>query len=98
MRLEAKIEERAAHRAWVEHGVPSVKFIPWGETGLMDRWFFLPEGRPLLVEFKQPGEELKPKQAFWRARLLALGYDVIDCDDVEKALEAIRARLRARGY
>ncbi len=93
---EASIERAVAKRALLEHGVQSVKFNPFGETGIPDRWFLLPGGRPFIVEFKQPGQPTTAKQDYWIGVLTRLGYDVEVHDDVEGAILAIQTRLLRR--
>src|SRR5690606_15283156 len=53
--------------------------------GYPDRIFWLPGGRPLLVEFKQPGEPLELKQVHHVRELLDLGYLVEVHDNAERA-------------
>jgi hypothetical protein len=62
-----------------------------------DRLFFIPGGRPLLIEFKKPGKVPTPKQAHRIKELRELGYDVEVCDSKEQGVEAIRSRLCADG-
>lgn len=93
---EASIERAVAKRALLEHGIQSVKFNPFGETGIPDRWFLLPGGRPFIIEFKQPGQPLTAKQTYWVGVLTRLGYDVEVHDRVEDAVLAIQTRLLRR--
>lgn len=60
-----------------------------------DRLFFIPGGRPLLIEFKRPGKQPTPKQAARIKKLKELGYDVEVCDNKEQSIAVIRARLEA---
>jgi len=94
MGAESALERAVARDAHTGYGVESLKFTPLGETGIPDRWFLIPGGRPFLIEFKAPGEEPKPKQDYWIAKLRRLGYDVEVHDTYEGALEAIVLRLR----
>lgn len=56
--------------------------------------FFIPGGRPFLLELKEVGYEPEPKQVYIHDMLEGLGYDVAWTDDEEAALEAIEARVQ----
>ncbi len=87
--LESRIERAVCKRALSEMGIDNIKLAPAGKNGFPDRMFFIPGGRPLLIEFKKPGEDARPLQK-GRARILGdLGYNVEICDDEEKALNLI---------
>jgi hypothetical protein len=93
-RKESKIERDACRRALDEQGVPNIKMIhPGGETGWPDRCFFIPGGKPFLLEFKEVGYKPDKKQAYIHDMLEGLGYDVAWTDNTEDALAAIRARV-----
>lgn len=96
---EARIERRVARDAKERLGVLSWKLAHVAnETGVPDRLFLVPGGRPLLIEFKAPGQPLRPKQAWWAETLTTLGYATLRADDYETAMAAIEAALReARG-
>lgn len=99
LRRESKIERGAVRKALDRFGVPSMKMEPpaGSETGWPDRCFFIPGGRPFLLEFKERGYEPEKKQVHIHDMLEGLGYDVAWTDDEEAALEAIEARVqRAR--
>ena len=66
---EAKVERKVCDDALKKLGVPSFK---WGVDGWPDRIFLIPGGRPFFIEFKAPGEEPNPRQAF-RIKCLRLG-------------------------
>ena len=95
--LESKIERDTWTRARDWMGVTSSKLVTPGETGWPDRIFWLPVGKPLLIEFKRPGETPRPKQDHIHANLRELGYPVLVCDNVLDALHAIRNALIERG-
>lgn len=95
--LESKIERDTCARAAKLMGVIGTKLVAPGETGYPDRIFWLPVGRPLLIEFKRPGENARPKQVFIHEQLRGLGYEVQVHDNVNEALRAIRAALIQRG-
>jgi len=75
-----------AKRLW---GVEGLKFTPRGDTGWPDRIFFIPGGLPLLIEFKQPGESLKKRQAYVHRFLKRNGYKVETHDQAHLAIKAI---------
>lgn len=95
-RRESKIERNTCRRALEELRVPNMKMIhPGGETGWPDRQFFIPGGRPFLLEFKEVGFVPGPKQEYIHDMLEELGYDVAWTDNEEDALAAIRSRVDA---
>jgi hypothetical protein len=95
-RRETTIERPVCDKALTRYGVPNIKMVhPGGETGWCDRCFFIPGGKPLLIEFKWPGYEPTPRQDYIHEMLRGLGYDVIWCDNEEDALAAIKQRLDA---
>lgn len=87
--LENPIEAKAVKEIWQELGIKGSKLTILGETGFPDRIFWLPEGKPFLIEFKRPGEKLRAKQQEIHDELLRLGYQVEVHDNVANALEAI---------
>lgn len=94
MRREQEvIEQPVQRRALIDLHVPSIplKLIGGSETGWPDDVFLIPGGRPLILEFKWPGEHLDPKQVYMIFVLLNLGYEVEVHDNVEEALTAIAA-------
>ena len=74
--LESTIERRVC--AWLkkEHGLMSSKLVTPGQTGYPDRIIWIPGGKPMLVEFKRPGEKPTKKQQYIISELQKLGYDV----------------------
>lgn len=68
---------------------------PFGRRGLQDREFYVGGGRPLIIEFKAPGEQLEPLQAHYFNRLRRLGYDVHVIDDPEEGKRILRSRVEA---
>jgi hypothetical protein len=96
LRRETAIEQRTHTKALKRYGVPSIKLEPptGSETGWPDRLFFIPGGRPFLLEFKEVGYTPDPKQEYIHDMLEGLGYDVAWTDNEEAALEAIQARVQ----
>jgi len=86
---EAKIERSVCDQALRKLGIPNVK---WGVDGWPDRIFLLP-GCPFFIEFKAPGEEPKPRQAFRIQCLKTWGYKVEVCYDVDTALMFLQGAL-----
>ena len=89
MNPETKIEKDACDLIYKHLGVLSSKLKVLGQTGFPDRIFWLPDGKPLLIEFKCPGEEPEPKQRHIHAQLRALGYMVEVHDNDLDALQAV---------
>ena len=77
-------------------GIPVLKVNPLWAAGWPDRVFFVPGGKPLIIEFKR-GEDskLRAKQLEVIAKLKANGYDVHSCNTVEEGKAYLRARLEA---
>lgn len=94
-RSEASIEKSACDRAFRTLGVRSIKLNGPGRRGNPDRLFYW-RGRGLaFIEFKRPGEESTPLQAYTQKQIADCGFPVYECDSVEGALEVLR-RERAR--
>lgn len=94
MKLEHAIEQQVvaiARRA----GVESLKFQPIGSGGWPDRVFLVPGGHPLFIEFKRPGEQLRPLQVARHDQLRRLGYYVKVVDSVESGRQAVANALEA---
>jgi len=86
--LEERLEDYV-----IDHcGIHSIKLDVSGHNGHPDRLFFIPGGRPLLIEFKRPGEEVEPGsvQEYVIESLVKLGYNVQTHDSAEEALAAIQ--------
>lgn len=91
--LESSIERRACERVLAEYGVANTKLVK--ATGYPDRLFWVPGGRPLLIEFKRLNEAPRKYQKYIHANLRELGYDVEVHDTIEGAVEAVRRALEA---
>jgi hypothetical protein len=91
---EIDLERRVCRRVLEEYGVSNIKINTMSNTGYPDRLFFIPGGKPLLVEFKAVDEEPSPKQSFIHAQLIKLGYDVQVHDDEVEAVEAVIKAMR----
>lgn len=86
---ETKIERDACDLIWRRLGIVGAKLRIAGERGWPDRLFLLPGGCPLFVEFKRPGEDLRPDQVRIRERLRRNGYWVESCHDAYDALSLV---------
>jgi hypothetical protein len=100
--LESKIEQDTCDLVWKHLGIVGSKLVTPGDTGYPDRIFWLPGGKPLLIEFKRPGEEPEPKQEYIHAQLRKLGYQVEVHDNAIRAFQAVieavaTARLSKEG-
>jgi hypothetical protein len=93
MNEETKIELAACELIYKRLGIIGSKLRVQGDSGWPDRVFWLPGGRPLLIEFKRPGEVPRKKQASVHRKLRALGYLVAICDSRIEALNAVHQAL-----
>lgn len=91
---ESEVEARVCEYALKELGVFNIKLKKTQERGYPDRLFWIPGGRPLLIEFKRQGAQPTEYQQMIHKRLRYAGYEVQVHDDVE---EAKRALHRAMG-
>lgn len=75
IKLESEIE--GAVSEWcTERNILHAKFSPFGRAGYQDHVYFIYGGRPVLIEYKRPGEELRKLQKHYYYLLKELGYDV----------------------
>jgi hypothetical protein len=95
LRNEAQIEQIACSRILNKFGITSVKLTPTQSTGYPDRIFWLPGGKPLMIEFKRPGEKLRAKQEHVIGQLRTLGYDVKICVSPKQAVDTVEVELLA---
>lgn len=73
--------------AWARHdlGLLACKLSTIAQRSFPDFCFFIPGGRPLLIEFKATGKEATKAQADIHEQLRAKGYDVETHDSIEGA-------------
>ncbi len=65
--------------------------------GIPDRIFFVPGGRPLLIEFKAKDEEVTEwYQLYYLKTLRAAGYDTHQCNSKEQFLKLMEKYGKAR--
>lgn len=75
-------------------GIPVLKVNPLWAAGWPDRVFFVPGGRPLIIEFKRADDgKLRKKQKEIIGKLEKLDYEVYTVDTVEEGKALVRARL-----
>ena len=86
---ESKIERDACRLVMQNLGIKGSKLVTPGDTGFPDRIFWIPGGRPLMIEFKRPGEEPSPKQEYIHGQLRQLGYKVEVHDNAIRAFQAV---------
>lgn len=96
MAREAEIERYVVHYAAERFGVYSTKMGTEYSTGWPDRLFFIPGGKPLMIEFKQPGGKVTEKQKYMHAKLKKSGYVVEVHDDVTEALRSIERSIKKK--
>ena len=89
MILETKTEVEVCVLAYEYLGISNVKLKVPGQTAYPDRLFWIPGGKPLMIEFKLPGEKPEPKQLHVHKELRELGYEVQVHDNAADAFEAI---------
>jgi hypothetical protein len=58
-------------------------------NGVPDRIFFLPLGRPAIIEFKKRSEKPSDLQSWYILTLRTAGYNVYWCDTKEEFLEVV---------
>lgn len=90
-RRESSIEKAVVNKA-AAYGILSVKL---GLEGWPDRIFWLPGGRPFLIEFKRPGETPDPLQLRRIDILRQLGYQTEVYDEATDAFSAIVRAVEA---
>ena len=86
---ESKIERAACRLIWTHLGIKGSKLVTPGDTGYPDRIFWVPGGKPVMIEFKRPGELPTPKQLYIHNQLRALGYTVEVHSNEIRAFQAI---------
>lgn len=90
-RRESALERWAVRLARYQ-GVPVSKLTD--PTGIMDHVFWVPGGRPLLVEFKDPNGVTAPGRAklqtYYRKLFKRLGYTVVLVETKEQFLKEFK--------
>jgi hypothetical protein len=97
-RSEASIERSVCDKAY-KLGVLNRKMNGLGARAWPDRLFLWRLKGLLFIEFKAPGKKATPLQENNHTMLRDLGYQVEVCDDVDEAVEIIKAAMtRAAQY
>lgn len=92
---EKKAVEEPVVKYAVSLGIKVLKVNPLWAAGWQDRIFFVPGGKPLIIEFKRPGGESSPLQKQRHKELIEAGYDHHVIDDKEEGKALVRSRLEA---
>ncbi len=92
MKTEADIENAVVRYA-ERRGIFHTKLNIMLHRSLPDRVFWIPGGRPLLIEFKKRGKEPTKLQWITLRKLEALGYDIGWTDKAEEAIEWIDSAI-----
>ena len=92
--LESDIERKVCELAATKLGIINIKLTSSGSTGYPDRIFWVPGGKPVMIEFKRPGGIVRPKQVYIHKLLRARGYQVEVCDNVEDAMSILETALK----
>ena len=87
-RREPALEAKAVN--WARHVKKMVTAKLMKLAGVPDRVFFIPGGRPLIVEFKAKGEEPEEIQAWYLHKLAQDGYNVAYVDSWESFLTLMK--------
>jgi hypothetical protein len=88
---EANIERNFVQKL----AIPCLKLSVAGQAGWPDRCVLMPGGKPLIIEFKRPGEKLKPIQEMRRETLKDLGYEIETFTSTKEALDAVQSHYKA---
>ena len=90
--LESSIEYAVCR--WADQrGLEYVKLNLQGRRGYPDRLFFIPGGRPFLLELKRPGAKPDKLQQYQIDRLRKKGYDVEWTDSKDQAVAWLKERI-----
>lgn len=77
-KIEQEVVKFAESKGWL---VRKVGYIC--RRGAPDRWFFGPNGRLVMIEFKRPNKQLQLLQEREAARLKSRGFEVYKIDNIE---------------
>lgn len=93
--IEKTHVEAPCNRVAKSMGLEQVKMNPMYSAGWPDRMYLVPGGRPLIIEFKVPGNTTTELQEIRIKYLRENGYDVHVIDTKEKGIALIRSRMGA---
>lgn len=84
-KLERHVEKTVC--IWADaHEILHTKLSGEGQPGKPDRVFWLPNGRPALVEFKRAGGKPTRLQQYYIERFKALGYSAAVIDRADEGV------------
>lgn len=93
-----KIREQDIEDAFIrkarEAGCITRKINGMGFASWPDRLILCPGGAVLFIEFKKPGEGLRPAQAALHSEAHKLGHTWYTCDDAENAMMIVRDHIK----
>ena len=89
LRREASLERWCVRWAKARGMVVSKLTDP---TGIMDHVFWVPGGRPVLVEFKAEGLKSTALQGYYLTEFVGNGYTAMACDNKELFLDMMKER------
>lgn len=81
-RLEKDIEDAVVLHA-ISLNYMHFKCNALGSRGKPDQLFIAPSGRTFFVEFKRPGEPLRPLQWYWARHLYVRKQVVYRCENID---------------
>lgn len=76
-------------------GIRFLKLNTAGNHGWPDRLFFVPGGRPIIIEFKRPGGEVSGQQSDHIGYLKRMGYDAYVVEEVAVGIAILEKSLEA---
>lgn len=91
--LESNLENRVVKWA-KKRRLESLKLNVQGKRHYPDRLFFIPGGRPAIIEFKREGKKPRPAQQFVINLLKALNYDIYYFETYKEAVAWLEERLQ----
>lgn len=96
--LESKVSRKIIETIWSLFSIAGCKLQLDQHNGYPDLIFWVPRGKPFLVEVKRPGEETRPLQDSVHQKLKRLGYTVHVCDNHVEAAIKMSKFLVAQGF
>ena len=92
------VRERKAQTAtntWADAvGIPRTTLTLRGRRGWPDEVYWVPGGRPLLIEFKAEGEEPRKLQLYIHTLLRQNGYEIQAHYKAAEAINAIKTHIK----
>ena len=91
--LEKEIEGAVCYYARKAHDALTPKFEPDSSRGWPDRIIMGKGGNVFFIEFKAPGEPMRPLQEYRKGMLEDKGFRVYLCDDVNVGKSIVDAEF-----